>query len=48
VYDSFSKGDARAGNIRLAGCMAHMRRKFFEAQAEGADPQWVLAQVQQL
>jgi transposase len=25
-----------------------MRRKFFEAQAEGEDPQWVLGQVQQL
>lgn len=48
AYDSFIKQPARAGKIKLAGCMAHMRRKFFEAQAEGADPQWVLAQVQQL
>jgi hypothetical protein len=28
--------------------MAHARRKFFEAKAEGGDPNWVLAQMQQL
>ena len=28
--------------------MAHARRKFFEAKAEGEDPRWVLAQIQQL
>jgi transposase len=48
VYDTFIKGVERAGHISLAGCVAHMRRKFFEAKAEGQDPQWVLAQVQQL
>lgn len=48
AYDAFVKTPARAGRIELAGCMAHMRRKFFEAKAEGPDPQWVLAQVQQL
>ena len=48
AYESFAQSPARGGRIQLAGCLAHMRRKFFEAQAEGADPQWVLAQVQQL
>ena len=48
AYETFASSPARAGRIELAGCMAHMRRKFFVAQAEGADPQWVLAQVQQL
>jgi hypothetical protein len=48
AYETFASSPACAGRIHLAGCLAHMRRKFFEAQAEGADPQWVLAQVQQL
>jgi transposase len=48
VYDTFSKKAGRVGHITLAGCLAHMRRKFFEAKAEGEDPQWVLAQVQSL
>ncbi len=48
AYDSFIKQPSRGGRIELAGCMAHMRRKFFEARDEGQDPQWVLAQVQQL
>lgn len=48
AYESFASSPARAGGIQLAGCLAHMRRKFFEAQAEGEDPQWVLGQVQQL
>jgi transposase/regulator of replication initiation timing len=48
AYEAFIKTPARAGRIELAGCMAHARRKFFEAKAEGEDPQWVLAQVQQL
>ena len=48
AYESFAQSPARGGRIHLAGCLAHMRRKFFEAQAEGADPQWVLGQVQQL
>lgn len=48
AYETFASSPARKGRIQLAGCLAHMRRKFFEAQAEGADPQWVLAQVQQL
>ena len=48
AYETFAGSPARAGRIELAGCLAHMRRKFFEAREEGADPQWVLAQVQQL
>ena len=48
AYESFARSAARAGSIELAGCMAHARRKFFEAKAEGEDPQWVLAQMQQL
>ena len=48
AYETFAKSPARTGSIELAGCMAHMRRKFFEAKDEGEDPRWVLAQVQQL
>lgn len=48
AYESFIKNPARGGHIQLAGCMAHARRKFFEAQAEGEDARWVLAQMQQL
>ena len=48
AYETFASSPARAGRIELAGCLAHMRRKFFEAREEGADPQWVLGQVQQL
>jgi transposase len=48
AYESFIKGEGRAGNIQLAGCMAHARRKFFEAKEESEDARWVLAQMQQL
>lgn len=48
AYESFAKSAVRSGDITLAGCLAHARRKFFEAKAEGEDPQWVLAQMQQL
>ena len=48
AYEAFAKGTPRTGHIQLAGCMAHARRKFFEAKAEGEDPQWVLAQIQLL
>jgi transposase len=48
AYDSFIKQPGRAGNITLAGCMAHARRKFYEAQEEGEDARWVLAQMQAL
>jgi transposase len=49
VYHTFLKSVTRpAGSIILAGCLAHARRKFFEAKAEGEDPQWVLQQIQKL
>ena len=47
AYEAFGRSATRAGSIQLAGCLAHARRKFFEAKAEGEDPQWVLAQMQQ-
>ena len=49
AYNSFAKQRATHGNaIQLAGCMAHLRRKFFEAKAEGEDPAWFLLQIQKL
>lgn len=49
VYTTFLKSATHsAGSIILAGCLAHARRKFFEAKAEGEDPQWVLLQIQKL
>ena len=49
AYTSFAKQRALTGNqIQLAGCMAHVRRKFFEAKAEGEDPSWFLLQIQRL
>jgi transposase len=48
VYETFAQNKERQGGITLAGCLAHARRKFFEAKAEGEDPQWVLGQMQQL
>ena len=49
AYQAFAKQRATAGNpIQLAGCMAHTRRKFYEAKAEGEDPAWFLLQIQNL
>lgn len=48
AYETFARSGPRNGKITLAGCLAHARRKFFEAQAEGEDARWVLAQIQQL
>lgn len=49
VYTTFIQSKTRsADNMTLAGCLAHARRKFFEAKAEGENPQWVLLQIQQL
>jgi len=49
AYNSFIKARAAAGHqIRLAGCLAHARRKFFEARAEGEDAAWVLAEIQKI
>jgi transposase len=47
VYDCFAK--LRGPQIILAGCMAHVRREFFEAREEA--PQmagWILRQIQAL
>tara|TARA_R110002124_G_scaffold9755_1_gene50084 strand:- start:165 stop:1778 length:1614 start_codon:yes stop_codon:yes gene_type:complete len=48
AYRAFIKQQPDPQAIHLAGCMAHVRRKFFDARAEGEDPQWVLAQIQRL
>ena len=47
AYSSFANSPERQGRIKLAGCMAHARRKFFEDKT-GEDSQWVLAQIQRL
>lgn len=48
AYQAFVQTPERRAKIALAGCLAHARRKFFEAKAEGDDPQWVLGQMQQI
>jgi transposase len=48
AYTSFIHTPARKGHIQLAGCLAHARRKFFEAREESEDARWVLAQMQHL
>jgi hypothetical protein len=49
AYNAFAKQRAVHGTpIQLAGCMAHVRRKFFEAKAEGEDSTWFLLQIQKL
>jgi len=46
-YPSFQK--QRAGPLRLAGCWAHARRKFYEARARApAVTIWILHQIAQL
>ena len=47
AYRSFANG--RNGSIALAGCWAHVRRKFFEAQEQSAKTSgWILRQIQHL
>jgi transposase len=48
AYPAFAQSPERRGLIELAGCLAHARRKFFDAKAEGADPCWVLGQMREL
>ena len=49
AYPSFAKQRALTGMpIQLAGCLAHVRRKFFEAKAEGEDSAWFLLWIQKL
>jgi transposase len=48
-YNRFVKDRAAKGHpIQLAGCMAHARRYFYDAKAEGEDALWVLLQMQKL
>jgi transposase len=47
AYRSFA--NSRNGTIALAGCWAHVRRKFFEAQEQSAKTAgWLLRQIQHL
>ena len=47
AYRAFAHG--RKGDIELAGCWAHVRRKFFEAQEQSPQTAgWILRQIQQL
>lgn len=49
AYPAFAK--TRAGKIELAACLAHIRRKFYQAYEVGESVQrasWVLRQIQQL
>ena len=47
--NAFAKQRATSRNpLQLAGCMARVRRKFFEAKAEGEDSAWFLLQIQNL
>jgi transposase len=46
AYDCFAKG---RGNIVLAGCMAHVRRKFYEAKEQSPPVAgWILKHIQNL
>jgi transposase len=47
AYRSFAQG--RNGTIELAGCWAHVRRKFFEAMEQSPKPAgWIVRQIQHL
>ncbi len=48
AYEAFIKRPGRAGSIMLAGCMAHARRKFYEAKDESEDARRMLAHIGQL
>ena len=48
AYDSFAQSQERTGTLTLAGCWAHVRRKFFEAKDHTSDAAWALAQIQKL
>jgi transposase len=48
-YSAYKTWAAKRGSVTLAGCHAHMRRKFFEAKEQ--DPKlvaWILGQIGQL
>jgi transposase len=47
AYRAFARG--RNGAIELAGCLAHVRRKFFEAQEQSPRTAgWIMHQIQHL
>lgn len=48
AYNAFSQSPQRKGSIRLAGCWAHVRRRFFEAREYSPDAAWVLSRIQKL
>ena len=49
AYKSFAKSPSRAGQIDLAGCHSHMRRKFNEAQEQAPRiVAWLLRQISHL
>jgi transposase len=49
VYQRVAKIRAAMGRtIQLGGCLAHGRRYFYDARAEGEDATWVLLQIQKL
>lgn len=47
-YQSFAQSLQRGDNISLAGCWAHVRRKFYEAMDHSGDARQVLGMIQQL
>jgi transposase len=48
AYEAFIKQRENSGQIQLAGCLAHARRKFYEAKDASEDARWALAQMQSL
>lgn len=48
AHDSFALSNEHQRKITLAGCWAHMRRKFYEANEHTPDAAWELAQIQAL
>ena len=48
AYNAFARSPPRKGSIRLAGCWAHVRRRFFEAREYSPDARWVLSRIQKL
>jgi transposase len=48
AYNSFARSEGRTGTLKLAGCWAHARRKFFDAKDHTPDAAWVLGRIQAL
>lgn len=47
-YQAFAQSWQRGDNIHLAGCWAHVRRKFYEAMEHSGDARQVMGMIQQL